>query len=68
MSDEMSDSFDRYKCRCGSGKPKYALHDARGIFCTYYCDDCETEKRSKYREDIFTDSNYWHDEPIDEDY
>lgn len=57
-----------YTCNCGSGKCKWELVDARGIFCTYVCDDCVEEKKSHYRKDIFEDSNYWTDEPIEEDY
>jgi hypothetical protein len=55
-------------CPCGSGLERDELYDARAIFCCFTCDRCEKEKRSKYRADIFTDSDYWHDEPIDEDY
>lgn len=56
-------------CPCGSGKDKYALNDARGIFCCYVCEDCEEEKKSHYRPEIFTDGNYEADEPIEpEDY
>ena len=44
-----------------------ALYDARGIFCTYVCDKCEVAKTARFRPDIFTDSNYWADEPIDYD-
>ena len=40
------------------------IHDARGIFVTYVCPKCKSDKLSGYRKDIFTDSNYWHDEPI----
>ena len=36
----------------------YPLH-------AYVCDECRKEKLSGYRQDIFTDSDYWHDEPID---
>ena len=54
-------------CHCRSGKPRRELIDARGIFCTFVCDDCEKEKRRRFRADIFTDPNYWHDEPIEED-
>lgn len=54
-------------CPCGSGKACEALHDARGIFVSYVCEDCEAEKRSKYRPEIFEDGNYELDEPIDED-
>lgn len=55
------------ECTCGSGLPKRAAYDARRIFLTYVCDRCEAAKLSHYRPDIFTDPNYWHDEPIDED-
>lgn len=55
-------------CTCGSGQYGDALYDARGIYCCLYCDDCETEKRSKYRVEIFTNPNYDCDEYIDEDY
>lgn len=54
-------------CTCGSGEPRRELVDARGIFCTFVCDSCERQKRAKFRPDIFTDSNYWTDEPVDED-
>jgi len=54
-------------CRCGSGKERRALYDARGIFVSYVCDDCEREVKRHYRPDIFTDPNYWTDEPIEED-
>ena len=54
-------------CSCGAGLFRRPLEDARGIFCTYVCDDCEAEKKAKFRPDIFTDNNYWTDEPIEED-
>ena len=57
------------ECPCGSGKEAFPLNDARGISCGLVCDDCEDEKRAKYRPEIFEDSNYWADEPIEaEDY
>jgi hypothetical protein len=46
---------------------RYELRDARGIFCCFVCPHCEAEKRKRYRSDIFTGGNYWHDEPIEED-
>jgi hypothetical protein len=55
-------------CPCGSGEPRYILYDARGIGCGYVCEKCEAKARAKYRPDIFTDSQYWADEPIEEDY
>ena len=54
------------KCTCGSNKESYPLEDARGIFCGIVCEDCVEEKKSQYRPEIFTDSDYWTDEPIDE--
>lgn len=55
------------ECPCGSGEYPEEVCDARGIFVAYVCDKCRKERLSGYRPDIFTDSNYWHDEPIDED-
>ena len=55
-------------CNCGSGLERYPLVDARGIFCTYVCEKCEKEKRSKYRVEVLTDPNYWHDEQLEFDY
>ena len=64
----MAYSGKRGECMCGSGKQRYDLTDARGIFCTYVCDDCEKEKRSRYRPEIFEDGAYECDEQIDDDY
>lgn len=47
---------------------KHAQYDARGIFLTYTCDKCHKRKMAGYREDVLTDSEYWADEPIEEDY
>lgn len=44
-----------------------AQHDARGIFLTYTCPKCHADKMAGYRQDVLTDPNYWHDEPIDGD-
>ncbi len=44
----------------------WELIDARGIYCCRVCERCEAEKMKEYRLDIFTDPDYWHDEPIDE--
>ena len=43
-------------------------YDARGIYLCRVCEKCRDAKLSKYRPDVLTDSNYWHDEPIDYDY
>jgi hypothetical protein len=40
-------------CRCGSELPRYDLTDAAGIFCCYVCEECEAEKKKKYRPEIF---------------
>jgi hypothetical protein len=53
-------------CTCGSGLPKRDLIDARGIFCTYVCDECERDRMGEFRADIFTNAAYEAEEPIDE--
>jgi hypothetical protein len=40
-------------CSCGSGKPKSAQYDARGIFLTYTCEDCHDRTPSYRPEDGF---------------
>jgi len=55
------------QCPCGSGEVPEEVLDARGIYVALVCDKCRTRKLAGYRADVFTDSNYWHDEPIDED-
>lgn len=52
-------------CACGSGKSRYPLSDGRGIFLTYVCEDCETERLSEFRPDIM--DRYEASEEIDED-
>ncbi len=47
-----------------AGRPTWDLLDARGIYCARVCDKCEADRRRQYRAEIFTDSNYSHDEPI----
>lgn len=54
------------ECPCGSTEFPEAVHDARGIFVAYVCGKCRARRLSRYRADIFTDPNYWHDEPIEE--
>lgn len=54
-------------CACGSSEPRRDLYDARGIFVAYVCDWCEARVRQRYRPDIFTNPDYWHDETLDED-
>lgn len=55
------------KCTCGSGEISSALYDARGIYVSRVCSKCEAKVKSHYRPDIFTDSNYWTDESVEED-
>jgi hypothetical protein len=54
-------------CRCGSKLRPYPLLDARGIFVAYVCGVCESTVRKKYRQDIFTDPDYWIDEQLEDD-
>ena len=64
-TDNIYGSSDGKKCHCGSDDYREAIYDARGIFVTFVCDSCRRRKLSSYRPDIFTHSDYWHDEPID---
>jgi hypothetical protein len=54
-------------CPCGSGKDSWILNDARGIYVSRVCADCIERIKSGYRPEIFTDSSYWTDEPIEEE-
>lgn len=54
------------ECACGSGLARRPLYDAKNIFVAYVCDLCEKRIKSKYRDDIFTNSSYWTDEPVEE--
>jgi len=54
-------------CNCGSGLPSRELLDARGIYCGRVCDRCEQRIKSSFRPAIFSDPNYYTDEPIEED-
>lgn len=54
-------------CPCQSGKDSYWQHDARGIPLCRTCDDCHDEKMAKYRPEVLDDSEYYVDEPIDEE-
>ena len=42
-------------------------YDARGIPLCRVCDICRKAKLAKYRSDVLSDPDYWHDEPIEED-
>lgn len=39
-------------------------YDARGIALCRVCAQCKDAKLSKYRPDVLTNSNYWHDEDL----
>jgi len=60
-------NHDTNYCPCGSRISCKAVYDARNIFVFFSCEKCDEDKRKKYRPEIFTDRNYWHDEPIDEE-
>lgn len=54
-------------CGCGSGRTKRAAYDARGIFLTFVCGECEQRKLAVFRPEVLTDPGYDHDEPIEAD-
>ena len=47
-----------------SGWPEF---DARGIYLTKVCEECEEEKLTSYRKEVLSDPNYEADERIDEE-
>jgi len=58
---------------CSYHKPgdgSWLEHDARGIPLCRVCEKCKATKLAKYRPDVLTDKEYWHDEPLghEEDY
>ena len=54
-------------CPCGSGLSSSWQVDARGIELTRTCLKCHKDKIQRYRPEVLTNPNYWHDEPIEED-
>jgi hypothetical protein len=54
-------------CPCGSGKERYDLTDAAGIFCTFVCEDCEAYKRSKYNPAIFDERGRYASSALEDD-
>jgi hypothetical protein len=54
-------------CSCGSLKHYERVDDARGIFVANVCEDCRSTRLAGYRPEIFEDSSYEADEPIDEE-
>lgn len=55
----------KHLCGCGSGLCHEELYDARGIYCCRMCPKCEGLRRSQYRAQVLTDSNYEADEAIE---
>lgn len=53
------------ECPCGSGRWPDEQLDGYGIFLCYTCIDCERQKLSMFRPDVF--EQYDTDEPIDVD-
>lgn len=53
------------KCSCGSGEEPWELKDARGIFCSYICVKCEAKIHKGFRQEIFSNSQYWAIEQIE---
>jgi hypothetical protein len=45
----------------------WAEYDARGIYLCRVCPKCVKAKLSGYRQDVLTDPNYDHEEPLDAD-
>jgi hypothetical protein len=45
----------------------YWVNDARGIPLARVCEKCRKAKLAKYRPEVLSDSDYYADEPIDED-
>jgi hypothetical protein len=54
-------------CPCGSGKPSWWEHDARGIPLKRVCVTCRKTALSGYRPEVLTNPNYYADEAIEED-
>lgn len=52
-------------CGCGSGKPSWWEHDARGIELGRVCPACVDAVLARFRPDVLTDGSYETDEPVD---
>lgn len=55
------------ECSCGSGKYSDEIYDARGIYITSACEDCERDRLKGYRPEVLTDPDYDCEEQIDPD-
>jgi hypothetical protein len=60
--------MEKKVCSCGSNLSFEDIYDARRIFVARVCNKCREQKLKKFRKEIFTDPNYWHDEPISDDH
>lgn len=58
-----SETADRTAHQCEAGST-WVEYDARGIELCRVCPECRDRKLAKYRPDVLTDANYWHDEPL----
>ena len=67
MTDKECDGGKYFPHRRSDGVSWLAF-DARGIPIGYVCKKCEDAKKSKFRVEVFTDSDYYADEPIEETY
>ena len=45
-------------CNCGSGKLRFELRDAAGIFCRFVCNDCYDRVKASYNPAIFKSQTY----------
>jgi len=52
-------------CTCGSGLPAKQHFDGYGIYIFIACSRCYSDKRARFRKDIF--ERYETDEPIDDE-
>jgi len=50
--------FKTKLCDCGSGEIVQPVYDAKGIFVTHVCPKCRKDKLSKYRKEIFYNTDY----------
>tara|TARA_R100001015_G_C4604976_1_gene159994 strand:- start:1095 stop:1307 length:213 start_codon:yes stop_codon:yes gene_type:complete len=56
----MKNAWDDYcygiqpqECMCGSGLEMFRCDDAEGDFVAHVCEECEVEKLSKYKPEIW---------------
>ena len=54
-------------CPCGASNQSLEVFDARGIYIGRFCTSCKEDSLRQFRSEVLTNSNYDHDEPIEED-